>query len=137
LILYADSSALFKVYFDEPGSDEMRQRIEQSSAVATSALAYPEIRTAFARRRRERTITPKQLAEARQQFESDWPTFAVLPLGDALTLRAGALAEEHGIRGADAVHLAAFERLLMTADDGDVEFSCADERLSRAARRLG
>ena len=42
-----------------------------------------------------------------------------------------------GVRGADAVHLASFGRILATADDDDVRFLCADDRLNKAARNLG
>ncbi len=139
MIAYVDSSALFKAYFDEPGSADVIRLMSGANAVVTSALAYPEIRAAFSRRRRERTITPAQFKSARQQFDSDWPTFLVLPIDDALARRAGALADEHGLRGADAVHLAAFERLVASATEAndEIEFSCADDRLSRAARNLG
>ena len=80
-------------------------------------------------------MTPRQLVSVRQQFESDWVAMFVLSFDSALAQRAGALAEAHALRGADAVHLASFERLVATADD-DVQFSCADQRLSQAARRL-
>ena len=137
MTLYLDSSSLVKLYVDEPGSEHIEQLTKDATVVATSALAYPEIRAAFARRRRERTLTPRELAACRRQFMEDWPAILVLPLDGPLAERAGALAEAHAIRGADAVHLAAFERLLSFADDDDVQFSCADDRLTRAARRLG
>ena len=47
------------------------------------------------------------------------------------------LAEKYGLRAADTVHLSSFERILATADDDDVRFLCADDRLSKAARSLG
>jgi hypothetical protein len=53
------------------------------------------------------------------------------------TQEAGRLADAHGLRGADAVQLAAFQDLLRRCDDEDVRFSCADERLSKTARSLG
>jgi hypothetical protein len=59
-----------------------------------------------------------------------------MPLGADLARAAGRLAHAHAIRGADAVHLAAFEALLAACDD-DLQFSCADSGLTRAARRLG
>jgi len=47
------------------------------------------------------------------------------------------LADVHRIRGCDAVHLAAFADLLSRSEDDDVRFSCADDRLVKAARKLG
>ncbi len=137
MIVYADSSSLVKLYIDEAGSSAVTELLTRATATATSALAYAEIRSTFARRRRERIMTAAQLNDARQQFESDWATLIVLRCDDTLARRAGALAEKHALRGADAVHLAAFERLLISIDDDDVEFSCADQRLNEAARRLG
>jgi len=135
--LYVDSSSLVKLYVDEPGSAEVAELVKDAAVVATSALAYPEIRAAFARRRREQTMTTRQLHAAREQFESDWATLLVLSCDHTLARRAGEMAEKHALRGADAVHLASFERLLAVADDDDLQFSCADQRLSHAARRLG
>ena len=137
MILYVDSSSLAKLYAEEPGSPDFADLMNVADAVASSAITYAEIRSALARRRRERSLTPAQFATAREQFESDWATLIVVPCDDALARHAGALAEKHALRGADAVHLASFERLLVSTDDDDVEFSCADERLSRAARKLG
>lgn len=136
MTLYLDSSSLVKLYVEEPGSADIAQLVQDATVVATSALAYAEIRAAFARRRRDRTMTPRQLTSVREQFESDWAAMFVLPLDHALAHRAGALAEAHALTGADAVHLASFERLLASADD-EVQFSCADARLNQAARRLG
>jgi uncharacterized protein len=137
VILYLDSSSLAKLYVDEPGSLDVVTLVGQADVVATSALAYAEVRSALTRRRRERTMTAGQLRAAREMLDSDWATFLVLPCDKALARDAGDLAEKHSLRGADAVHLAAFERLLSSADDEDVEFSCSDDRLNRAARRLG
>jgi predicted nucleic acid-binding protein len=135
--LYLDSSSIVKLYVEEPGAEAVAGLVAVAALVATSALAFPEVRAAFARRRRERTMTPRELAAARGQFGLDWSAMLVIPMDAALAERAGALAESHAIRGADAVHLAAFERLLSAADDEDIRFSCADDRLTRAARRLG
>ncbi len=60
----------------------------------------------------------------------------VIPLNDDVALAAGRLADRQALRGGDAVHLASFETLLARCDDDDVRFSCADDRLTRAARRL-
>jgi hypothetical protein len=55
---------------------------------------------------------------------------------DEVARAAGRLADAHGIRGCDAVHLASFAELIARCDDEDVRFSCADQRLNRAARDL-
>jgi predicted nucleic acid-binding protein len=137
LTLYLDTSNLVKLYFEEPDADDIQQLVDRAAVVATCALSYPEARATFARRRRERLMTTAESATAVRQLDADWPRFLVIPIDDNLARAAGRLADVQGVRGADAVHLAAFEHLLAGSEDDDVEFSCADERLVRAARGLG
>jgi predicted nucleic acid-binding protein len=135
--VYLDTSSLVKLYVDEPDADDVQRIVGEADVVATSILAYAEARAAFARKRREKLMRPAEGRAAVRQLDADWPRFFVILLGDELGQAAGRLADAHGIRGCDAVHLAAFETLLAQCDDEDVRFSCADDRLSRAARSLG
>jgi predicted nucleic acid-binding protein len=135
--VYLDTSSLVKLYVDEPDADDVQRIVAEADVVATSVLAYAEARAAFARKRREKLVTPAESRAALRQLDADWPRFFVILLGDELAQAAGRLADAHGIRGCDAVHLAAFETLLAQCEDEDVRFSCADDRLSRAARSLG
>ena len=136
MTLYLDTSVLVKLYIREDDSDEVIAAVADASAVATSWLAYPEACAAFERRRRDKSVSPSALKAARQAFEADWPAWIAVSLDTDLVRHSARLAEKHGLRAADAVHLASFERILTTAED-DVRFMCADDRLNRAARRLG
>jgi len=137
MTLYLDTSSLMKLYVDEPGGEGIEQLVREADVVVTSALAYPEARATLARRRRERLMTLSEAAAARDQLDADWPHFVVIALGDDVARAAGRLADTHGLRGADAVHLASFEDLVGRCPDDDVRFSSADARLNRAARRMG
>jgi uncharacterized protein len=137
MTVYLDTSSLVKLYVDEPDADDVLRIVGEADVVATSVLAYAEARAAFARKRREKLMTPAESRAALRQLDADWPRFIAILLGDELGQAAGRLADAHGIRGCDAVHLAAFENLLSQCDDEDVRFSCVDDRLSRAARSLG
>jgi uncharacterized protein len=137
MTVYLDTSSLVKLYVDEPEAEDVQRIVGDADVVATSILAYAEARAAFARRRREKLMTPAESRAAVRQLDADWPRFFVIMLGDDLGLAAGRLADGHGIRGCDAVHLAAFANLLTQCEDADVRFSCADDRLTRAARALG
>ena len=141
MTVYLDTSSLVKLYVDEPDADDVQRIVGEADVVATSVLAYPEARAAFARRRREKLMTSAESRAAIRQLDADWPRFVVILLGDELSHgvvdRGPRGADAHGIRGCDAVHLASFEDLLSRCDDGAVQFSCADVRLSRAARALG
>jgi uncharacterized protein len=134
--VYLDTSNLVKLYLNESDSDAIAKLVDEADLVVTSVLAYAEARATFARRRRERQLTAAESASVVRQFDDDWRHFVVINLGDDLALAAGRLADLHGVRGCDAVHLATFEDLLSHCDDDDVRFSCADDRLVRAAKSL-
>ena len=137
MTLYLDTSSLVKLYVDEPDSAAVVALTRAADVVVTSALAYPEARATFARRRRERLMTPGETKSVVAQFDADWTRFVVITLDDDLAREAGILANTHRLRGADAVHLASFQALLGWTGDEDVHFSAADAKLVRAARALG
>ena len=137
MTVYLDTSVLVKLYIREDDSDEVAAAVADATMVATSLLAYPEVCAALERRRRERSISPAALKAARQAFEADWPSWIAVGIDDDLARQSARLAERHGLRAADAIHLASFERILAAAEDDDARFLCADDRLSKAARTLG
>ena len=70
---------------------------------------------------------------ARAFTEMLWGGIERIAVTGSLVQRAGDLAEEHGLRGFDAVHLASFEEI---ADDPTV-FVAADRQLIAAAASRG
>ncbi|MEQ1895846.1 MAG: type II toxin-antitoxin system VapC family toxin [Vicinamibacterales bacterium] len=136
MTVYLDTSALVKLYVTESGSDAVAALVQQAQIVTTSAVAYAETRAALARLRRERRLTAPGLAAARRSFERDWPSYLSLDVTAALCVEAGALAEQYGLRGFDSIHLASFARIVDRVGVGNVTFSCFDDRLAAAARRL-
>ena len=135
MTLYLDTSSLVKLYVAESGTDDVRDRVDQATIVATSTIAYAEARAAFARRRRERALRPAAFAAAKRTFEHDWPKYLAVEVTEALCREAGNLAERYGLRGYDSVHLASFIEVARHAGIPDTEFSSSDDRLSSAARR--
>lgn len=133
MILYLDTSALVKLYVDEPGRPGVVSELERAAAVATVRVAYAEARAAFARKRREGGLDGKGLRQVVERLDGDWAAYGVVDVTEPLVRRAGILAERHGLRGYDAVHLAAAVELGRAG--GDVSFGCFDERLRRAAKR--
>jgi predicted nucleic acid-binding protein len=136
LNLYLDTSSLVKLYVAEQGSDAVETLIQQADAVATSGVAYPEARAAFARRRRERALRPADHATIRRAFDDDWPRYVVVDVSSGICRQAGDLAERYRLRGFDSVHLASFAELLQQAVGVEVTFSSFDDGLNRAARSL-
>lgn len=136
MILYLDTSALVKLYVAEAKSDAVKQLVEAAEVIATSRLAYVEARAAFARKRRERGVNPRDYQTILHDFERDWESYFIVDVAEILVKSAGQLAEKHALRGYDAVHLAS--ALAVQREGGQpVNFSCFDGGLARAARREG
>ncbi len=133
---YLDTSSLVKLYVAEAGSDAVHQLVSAATVVATSAVAYPEARAAFARLRREGALTPSAFVAAKRALERQWPSYLSLEAGDSLCRAAGELAEAYHLRGFDSIHLASFAEILRRAPAVEVQFSSFDDRLNAAARKL-
>jgi len=134
LILYLDTSSLVKLYVDEEGSEAVREWVEEAEALATSRVAFPEALSAFTRRWNRGDLTDEEMSLARESFTADWPIFVPLPLNER---RAGGLVLEHGLRGFDAVHLAAALDLAARFPAEEIVFSAFDRHLRGAARTTG
>ena len=104
--LYLDTSALVKLYVREPGSDTVRRRVSDASVVATSRVAYPEARAAFARRRREGGFGAADLRRIVADLDRDFAALVVVELSGEVARLAGELAEARALSGFDAIHVA-------------------------------
>ena len=92
LILYLDTSALVKLYVREVGTAQTRAHVRGAEMIATSRVAYPEARAAFARRQREAAaITTRALARAVAALDRDLDRFVVVELTATVAKRAGEL----------------------------------------------
>jgi predicted nucleic acid-binding protein len=74
--------------------------------VASSQLIYPEARAAAALGHRMGRIDTNTLRGAVRSIDGLYAELRVIGVDDALVRSAGELAELHGLRGYDAVHLA-------------------------------
>jgi len=138
-LLYLDSSAWLKRYFQEPGSDWMMRRFESGDPLASSALGYVEVTSALARQQASRKLDEERLARLQQQLEEDWGDMAGLPLTDEVVARAVRLARGYKLRGADAVHLATAISVndALAGTGNSLVLIASDEELLAAARQMG
>lgn len=136
MILFCDTSALVKLYLEEPSSTEMRGLVEQAEAVAVCRIAYAEARAAFARRARESAADGPALDRARAALGADWPHYLAIEVTQPLVQLAGDYADAFALRAYDSVQLAAARTTAQHAQD-DVGFACFDHRLNKAAAILG
>jgi len=134
--LYLDTSALLKLYVEEDDSDIVEKAVYHVTTTATSIITYVETRAALARRRRDGSLTQADYHRVVREFERDWQSYFVIPVTDSLVKSAGKLAEAHGLRGYDALHLAS-ACLFRERSKESVVFGCWDTRLETAARRQG
>lgn len=150
MILYLDTSALVKLYVVEGGSEDVGVGVRNASRIATSAVGYPEARSTFARLEREGEITPEERRYIVADLDADWERLGVLDVTRNLSRFCGYLAQKHGLRGFDAVHLGSAVAVRVASEvkrEADhqrtgsevaveeVFFYTYDQRLKRAARR--
>jgi predicted nucleic acid-binding protein len=136
LILCIDTSALVKLYVPEPESEAVQTLVGSAQVAAVSLVAFAEARAAFARKRRERAVSPKDYRRIVREFDDDWDHYFVVHVTEPLVKRAAQLADKHGLRGYDAIQLSS--AIVLHEQSGEpVSFCCFDARLLRASRREG
>jgi uncharacterized protein len=100
---------------------------------ASSILSYPEGRAALAAARRLSRLGEGEHARALAAFEELQAELITVGVDSDLARRAGEHAEDLGLRGYDAVHLATALEL----GDEEVVLVTWDRDLARAAERTG
>lgn len=100
---------------------------------ASSILAYPEGRAALAAARRLDRLGKKAHQEALAVFDDLFGELTAIGVDEGLATRAGEHAEDLGLRGYDAVHLATALEL----GDEEVVLVTWDRDLARAGERVG
>ena len=108
MITYIDTSVLLKLLVDdEVGSDAAQRLWLESDFVVCAEIGYAEARAALAAARRAGRLDSDGLSIAKAELNKLWAQVDVVPVTTVLVLAAGDLAEAEGLRGYDAVHLAA------------------------------
>jgi predicted nucleic acid-binding protein len=138
VIAYFDTSALVPLLIAEPGSPAARQLWDGATRVASIRLLYPEARAALAQARRGGRLSARQLRTAVRSLDERYGQLDVVEVDERLAHQAGDLAERHGLRGYDAVHLAAAllindPELVLAAGDQDLLAAATTEGLATAA----
>jgi uncharacterized protein len=133
VIAYIDTSAVVPLLIDEPGSARAATLWDGADRVVSVRLIYPETRAALAQAQRLGRLTARQLRDAVTGFDSLFEEIDLIEVDDALARRAGELAEVRQLRGYDAVHLAAADRV----HDPNVVVIAGDGALLDAATAEG
>jgi len=136
MILYLDTSALVKLYIDEPGSEEVKERVAAARIVSTSRVAYVEARAGIAKKFREGELSESDRQRFIKELGRDWENYFIMEVSESVIELGGRLVDRHPLRGFDAIHLAS-ALLLKDRARSPVAFSCFDERLKEATQAEG
>lgn len=137
--VFADSSALVKLYVDEVDHALVRAQV----GLIASQLARIEVPAALWRKVRTGDLMPQDAALLAAAFEADHsgvaeeaPRFSSILVTTPLLDDAARLCAVHGLRAYDAVQLAS-ARAAASADPGCRTFAVFDDRLRAAAAAEG
>lgn len=131
--VYLETSALVKLFLEEPEADLARDLWDDADLVTVSRVAYPEARAVFAAARRGDRITSRELAMSRRRIDAVWRQVQVVDLDEPIARGGGALAETHALKGFDAVHLAT----ALASEDESLVVASWDTRLRAASLDSG
>lgn len=135
-MIYFDTSYLVRLYFDDPGADQVRA-LARTDHVACAALGQAEMLAAFHRKLREGAIKSAAFAALAGQVEAhiEAGAFHWLTLDGEVLSRVRnvyrKLPASVFLRGADAIHLAT------AAEAGFSAVYSNDAHLLAAARHFG
>ena len=105
MILYLDTSALVKKYFEEEHSAEVISAWKSALGIVTSAVAYAELLAAIYRKASETQVKRSWFERVTAAFDEDWSSFIVVEVNNRLNEAIHKVIANHGLRGFDAIHL--------------------------------
>ena len=129
--VFFDSSAFVKRYVSETGTEAVLNWCDQATEIGLSAIALPEIVSAFCRLRREGKIDDTQYRQLKSLLLADIEDAAICDLTPAVLAHSIASLETNVLRGMDAIHIGS--AVVLKAD----VFISADQRQREAAVRAG
>ncbi len=133
MIAYFDTSAVVPLLVQEPTTGSCTRLWDDATRVVCSRLMYAEACAALARAVRTQRLTTAQMTAATAELDDLSEQTDVVDITAELTREAGRLAQQHGLRGYDAVHLAS----AVAIADREVVFVTGDADLAAAARAEG
>jgi predicted nucleic acid-binding protein len=133
VIAYFDTSAIVPLLIAENGTPAAGDLWDRADRLVSVRLSHVEARAALAHAARIGRISSRQLRSAVLDLETLVAQIDLVAVDDELVREAGDLAEDHGLRAYDAVHLAAARRV----HDQELVLVAGDRPLLAAAGALG
>jgi uncharacterized protein len=138
VIVYLDTSAFVKLILQEEDAVDARSWFDEAGLAVSSVITYPEACAALGRRTRATQGESPHREAWIAELEARWRRVVSVRVDPQ---PAGELALRHGLRGMDAVQLAAAlnarARLGRHAGDAELVFAAFDRPLLEAAEREG
>ena len=131
MLVFFDSSAFIKRYVSETGTDAALAWCDKATEIGLSAIALPEIISAFCRLHREARITDTQYRQLKSLLLADIEDAAICDLTPAVLGQAVSSLETSVLRGMDAIHIGS--AVVLKAD----VFISSDKHQLEAAARAG
>lgn len=136
-LYYLDTSALVKLYVQEPGTDRLLRLVRESeeNRMIVLALSTVEVRSAIRRRQRTGDIDPDTASFILDALQSHLEgRFLRQPLNDTVLDGASEMIDRYALRAYDAIQLAGCLAFQMGAGTERLTFVCSDQQLLAAAR---
>jgi predicted nucleic acid-binding protein len=130
-MIYLDTSLLVSAFVQDVHSDRVLEWLDGRSGTWTSRWAATEFTSALSLQRRIGRLTDAERDAAEAAFDDWLSRQSLLPVAERhLALARSLVRAGHGLRAADAVHLA-------LAQDHRLILATLDTRLAEAARAAG
>jgi uncharacterized protein len=139
-LYYLETSALVKLYVDEPGTRRLLQLAAgaASNQLAILSLSQIELRSAIRRRERTGEITHAGAQQILVSFQRHLEgRFLRQVVTDSILDSAGVLVDRHALRAYDSVQLAGYLVLRANSTSSPPTFVCSDRALLLAAQNEG
>ena len=140
-IYYLDTSAIVKLYVDEPGTevmDRLFDGIGSDDRFYTSWLSILELTSVILRLAKGGRLTPEAADPILARFRNDIEeTIQLWPLDDSVLSAALAGVEQHTLRSGDAIHLATAAFIFRLAAESETVLVSSDRELLEAATQSG
>jgi predicted nucleic acid-binding protein len=132
---YAESSAVLRWLFNEPGGSEVLGHLREARKVVCSRLTLIECRRAARRALTESRITEAELGDVLAALAQGAAHWAIVELTREIADRAAAAFPIEPVRTLDAIHLATMSA--MRESLADLVMLTTDDRVRANGARLG
>jgi predicted nucleic acid-binding protein len=136
MIIYCDTSALVKRYFQEAGTESVQKIFERAKIITISQIGFIETISAFYRKQRSEPVSSRKFNSLIRNFKKDWESLHTIVLRDQIFVKAEQLIMKYFLRSYDAIHLTSAV-IVQSELKTQLHFIASDIHLLKAAQSEG